>query len=72
MVMDKLGSSLQDALKKIAGAGRIDEKVVNDAVKEIQRALLQADVNVKLVMELSKKIKERSLKEEVAVGMSPR
>jgi signal recognition particle subunit SRP54 len=72
MVMDKLGSSLQNALKKIAGAGRIDEKVVNDAVKEIQRALLQADVNVKLVMELSKKIKERSLKEEVATGMSPR
>jgi len=72
MVMDKLGSSLQNALKKIAGAGRIDERVVNDAVKEIQRALLQADVNVKLVMELSKKIKERSLKEEVATGMSPR
>ncbi|MBE0522727.1 MAG: signal recognition particle protein [Methanosarcinales archaeon] len=72
MVMDKLGSSLQDALKKIAGAGRINEKVVNDAVKEIQRALLQADVNVKLVMELSKKIKERSLKEDVTAGMSPR
>jgi len=72
MVLDKLGNSLQDALKKIAGAGRIDEKVVNDAVKDIQRALLQADVNVKLVMELSNKIKERSLKESVSTGMSPR
>jgi len=72
MVLDKLGNSLQDALKKIAGAGRIDEKVVNDAVKDIQRALLQADVNVKLVMELSNKIKERSLKESVPTGMSPR
>ncbi len=72
MVLDKLGNSLQDALKKIAGAGRIDEKVVSDAVKDIQRALLQADVNVKLVMELSNKIKERSLKEDVPPGMSPR
>lgn len=72
MVLDKLGRSLQDTLKKIAGAGRIDEKVVNEAVKEIQRALLQADVNVKMVMELSKRIKERSLKEEVSAGMNPR
>jgi signal recognition particle subunit SRP54 len=72
MVMDKLGNSLQEALKKIAGAGRIDGKVVGDAVKEIQRALLQADVNVKLVMELSTKIKERSLKEDIPAGMSPR
>ncbi|MDF1556772.1 MAG: signal recognition particle protein Srp54 [ANME-2 cluster archaeon] len=72
MVLDKLGNSLQDTLKKLAGAGRIDEKVVGDAVKEIQRAMLQSDVNVKLVMELSKKIKERSLKENVPAGMSPR
>lgn len=72
MVMDKLGNSLQEALKKIAGAGRIDGKVVGDAVKEIQRALLQADVNVKLVMELSTKIRERSLKEDIPAGMSPR
>jgi signal recognition particle subunit SRP54 len=72
MVMDKLGSSLQDTLKKIAGAGRIDEKVVSESVKEIQRALIGADVNVKLVMDLSNKIKERSLKENVPPGMSPR
>jgi len=72
MVLDKLGSSLQDTLKKIAGAGRIDEKVVNESVKDIQRALIGADVNVKLVMDLSNKIKERSLKEDVPPGMSPR
>ncbi|MCG7849283.1 MAG: signal recognition particle protein Srp54 [ANME-2 cluster archaeon] len=72
MVLDKLGSSLQNTLKKLAGVGRIDEKVVGEAVKEIQRALLQADVNVKLVMQLSKTIKERSLKEDVPPGMSPR
>ncbi|WP_445476111.1 signal recognition particle protein Srp54 [Methanococcoides methylutens] len=72
MVMDKLGNSLQDALKKLVGAGRIDEKTVNEVVKDIQRALLQADVNVKLVMKMSSHIKERALKEEVPSGMNPR
>ncbi len=72
MVMDKLGNSLQDALKKIVKSGRVDERTVNEVVKDIQRALLQSDVNVKLVMQMSKQIKERALKEEVPSGMSPR
>src|SRR3972149_659751 len=72
MVLDKLGGSLQDALKKLVGAGRIDEKTVDEVVRDIQRALLQADVNVKLVMTLSQKIKQRSLKEDPPTGMNPR
>ena len=72
MVMEKLGDSLQGALKKLIGAGRIDERTVNEVVKDIQRALLQADVNVKLVMGMSQKIKERALKEDPPAGMNPR
>ena len=72
MVMDKLGGSLQDALKKLVGAGRIDERIVNEVVKDIQRALLHSDVNVKLVMEMSTKIKKRAMKEDVPSGMNPR
>ncbi|MDD2439744.1 MAG: signal recognition particle protein Srp54 [Methanosarcinaceae archaeon] len=72
MVMDKLGDSLQGALKKLVRAGRLDERTVNEVIKDIQRALLQADVNVKLVMGMSKKIKERALKEEPPAGMNPR
>lgn len=72
MVLDKLGDSLQGALKKLIGASRIDEKIVDEVVRDIQRAMLQADVNVKLVMTLSQKIKQRSLKEEPPGGMSPR
>ncbi|MDD4497171.1 MAG: signal recognition particle protein Srp54 [Methanosarcinaceae archaeon] len=72
MVMDKLGDSLQGALKKLVRAGRIDERTVNEVVKDIQRALLQADVNVKLVMGMSKKIKDRAMKEDPPSGMSPR
>lgn len=72
MVLDKLGGSLQDAIKKLVGAGRIDEKIVDEVVKDIQRAMLQADVNVRHVMTLSQKIKQRSLKEPPPGGMNPR
>jgi len=70
MVLDKLGSSLKNTLSKIAKAIFVDEKLINELVKDIQRALLQADVNVKLVFDLSNKIKERALKEETPAGLT--
>ncbi len=70
MVLDKLGESLRNTLSKIAQAVFVDEKLINELVKDIQRALLQADVNVKLVFDLSKKIKERILKEETPPGLT--
>jgi signal recognition particle subunit SRP54 len=50
----------------------IDEKVVKEVIKEIQRALIQADVNIKLVLQLSKTIEERSLQEEPPKGITPK
>jgi signal recognition particle subunit SRP54 len=70
MVLEKLGDSLKNTLKKIAGSVFVDEKLINELVKDIQRALLQSDVNVKLVFELSNKIKERALKEETPGGLT--
>jgi len=70
--MPDLGSSLRSVVKKIARAGRIDTKTVDDIVKDVQRALLQADVNVELVMQLSSQIRERALKEKPPAGASPR
>ena len=64
MVLDKLGESLKNTLSKIAKSIFVDEKLINELIKDIQRALLQADVNVKLVFELTKKIKDRALKEK--------
>ncbi len=64
MVLDKLGSSLKNTLSKIAKSVFVDEKLIDELVKEIQRALLHSDVNVKLVFELSKNIKERALNEK--------
>ena len=69
MVMDKLSSTLKNTLSKITGATFIDENLVNEIVKDIQRALLTSDVNVKLVFELSKNIKERALKEKAPKGV---
>jgi len=70
MVLDKLGSSLKNTLKKITSSFVIDEKLINEIVKDIQRALLQSDVNVKLVLELTKKIKERALNEKLSHGIT--
>lgn len=72
MALDRLGSSLTDAIKKIFRASVVDEAAVNELVRDIQRALLQADVNVQLVLEISKRIEERALKEKMPPGISRR
>jgi len=72
MVLDDLGNSLKGTLKKIANAVYVDSKLIKEVVRDIQRALLQADVNVKLVLELSKKIEKRALEEKPPAGMSSR
>lgn len=69
MVLEKLGSSIYESLKKIFGASVIDESVVKELIRDLQRALLQADVNVRLVLDLSKRIEERALKEKVPPGI---
>ena len=72
MVLDDLGKSLKGTLQKIASAVTIDSKLVKEVVRDIQRALLQSDVNVKLVLQLSKKIEKRALQEKPPAGMSNR
>ena len=72
MVLDKLGQSLRDALKKIANASYIDGDIVKEVVKDIQRALLQADVNVKLVVSMTNNLETRALTEKPPAGMSSR
>jgi len=69
MVLDKLGESLKNTLGKIAKSLFVDEKLINELIKDIQKALLGSDINVKLVFDLSTKIKQKALKEEVPKGM---
>jgi signal recognition particle subunit SRP54 len=72
MVLEKLGSSLYDALRKVIRAPIVDEELVKELIRDFQRALLQADVNVQLVMELSQNIQKRALDEELPPGISRR
>jgi signal recognition particle subunit SRP54 len=72
MVLDDLGSSLRSTLDTLRGKSRISEEDVEAVVKEIQRSLLQADVEVSLVMELSDRIEERALDEEPPAGTTAR
>ncbi len=72
MALDRLGSSLTDAIKKVFRSSVVDEATVKELVRDIQRALLQADVNVQLVLGISKRIEERALKENVPPGVSRR
>jgi len=72
MAIDRLGSSLTGAIKKLFRVGVVDEAAVKELVRDIQRALLQADVNVRLVLEISKRIEDRALEENVPPGISRR
>lgn len=72
MALERLGSSLHEALKKIFKAAVVDETAIKELIRDVQRALLQADVNVKLVLEISKRIEDRAIKEKVPPGISRR
>ena len=72
MVLDNLGSSLRSSLDKLQGKSRLDEDDVEEIIKEIQRSLLSADVEVDLVMDLSSSIEERATGEEPPAGTSAR
>ncbi len=71
-MLDNLSTSLKDALKKLAGKTIVDRAAVDELIKDLQRALISSDVNVKLVMELSKAIRTRSLDEELPKGTNVR
>ncbi len=72
MVLESLADSLRSTLKKIANAAYIDKSLIKEVVKEIQRALLKADVNVKMVLELTQTLEKRALTEKPPAGMSSR
>lgn len=71
-MLGSLGENLTNTMKKLAGMSVIDKKTIKEVVREIQRALIQSDVNIKLVQSLSKKIEKRALEEEPPKGITPR
>jgi len=69
-MLDGLKNSLSDAIKKIVKSSGIDEELIKDLSKDVQRALLQSDVNVRLVLEITKHLEERALNEIPPPGLS--
>ena len=70
-MFESLGDRLQNALHKIKGYGKITEDNIGDMMKEIRLALLEADVNYKVVKEFVNNVKEKALGEEVRTSIKP-
>lgn len=70
-MFESLGERLQNAIDKIKGYGKITEDNISDVVREIRLALLEADVNYKVVKEFVGNVKEKALGEEVAKSLKP-
>ena len=70
-MFESLGDRLQNALHKIKGYGKITEDNIGDMMKEISLALLEADVNYKVVKEFVNNVKEKALGEEVRTSIKP-
>jgi signal recognition particle subunit SRP54 len=71
-MLEGLSDSLSQTMKKLAGMSIIDKQTLKEVTKDIQRALIQSDVNVKVVFALTKKIEKRALEEELPKGLSPK
>lgn len=71
MAFEGLAAKLQNTLKKLRGKGKLNEKDVKEALKEVKMALLEADVNYKVVKDFVKKIQERAVGHEVMESLTP-
>ncbi|MBQ3435752.1 MAG: signal recognition particle protein [Bacilli bacterium] len=71
MMFENLGDRLQNAIDKIKGYGKITEENIGEAMREIRLALLEADVNYKVVKEFTNNVKEKALGEEVKKSINP-
>lgn len=70
-MFESLSERLQDAFRLISGKGRISEENISDAIREVRRALLEADVNLKVVKEFINNVKEKSVGQDVLKSISP-
>src|SRR5919202_677011 len=69
-MFDNLREGLRGALKKVVGASDINEELIDSICKDVQRSLLQSDVNVRLVISITQNLKQRALSEQPPKGLS--
>ncbi len=70
-MFEYMGDRLNNAIKNIRGMGKITEENINDAVREIRMALLEADVNYEVVKRFVENVKEKALGQEVSKSLKP-
>ena len=71
MAFESLTEKLQNVFKKLRGKGRLTEEDVKTALKEVKMALLEADVNFKVVKQFTKAVQERAVGQDVMSGLNP-
>jgi len=71
LAFEGLADKLQQTLKKLRGAGRLNEKDVKDAMREVKMALLEADVSFKVVKDFINKVTERAIGHDVLESLTP-
>jgi signal recognition particle subunit SRP54 len=69
-MLDSLREGLQNAVKKLVGASVVDEKAVKEFVRDLQRTLIQGDVNVKIALEVTDRVQRRALEEKPVGGVT--
>ena len=70
-MFENLSDRLQNAIHKIKGYGKITEDNISEVMREVRLALLEADVNYKVVKEFTNNVKEKALGEEVQRSLKP-
>ncbi|MFV9672090.1 MAG: signal recognition particle protein [Acidimicrobiia bacterium] len=70
-MFDSLSNRLNDAFSRLRGKGRLSESDINDALREVRIALLEADVNVSVVKSMLSRVKERAVDTEVTKSLTP-
>ena len=71
MAFESLTDKLQNVFKKLRGKGRLTEEDVKIALKEVKMALLEADVNFRVVKQFTKSVQERAVGQDVMNGLNP-
>ena len=71
MAFDSLSEKLQNVFKNLRSKGRLTEADVKTALKEVKMALLEADVNFKVVKQFVKDVEERAVGQDVMNGLNP-
>ena len=69
-MLDNLKTSLGDAIKKIVRSSGVDKELIKDLAKDVQRALLYSDVDVHLVIKITKQLEDRAINETPPPGLS--